>query len=95
MSSSAHLTHVLRDSQIHRFTLVAGRHSFFDPLGKVRVEVIALRDPWLVHETLDVIVRSGAMANYAVALVLKDYQRAPVWIDSRFSHMLLARLCAY
>ena len=25
-----------------------GRHWFFDPLGKVRVDVVSQRDPWLV-----------------------------------------------
>ena len=37
-----------------------GRHWFLDPLGKVKVDVVSLREPWLVHEKLDVIVKSGA-----------------------------------
>ena len=41
--------------------LGAGRHWFFDPLGKVKVEVVSQRAPWLAHEKLDVIVKSGAL----------------------------------
>ena len=75
--------------------LGAGRHWFFDPLGKVRVEVVSQRDPWLVHEKLDVIVKSGALQDRAVVLDLKDYERALVWIDGRFSHVLPPGLYAY
>ena len=39
--------------------LEAGTHWFFDPLGEVRVDVVSPRDPWLQHEKLDLIVRSG------------------------------------
>ena len=66
----------------------AGRHWFFDPLGRVRVDVVSQRDPWLVHEKLDVIVKSGALAERAVVLDLKDHERALVWIENRFSHIL-------
>ena len=41
--------------------LGAGRHWFFDPLRKVKVEVVSQRAPWLVHEKLDMIVKSGAL----------------------------------
>lgn len=75
--------------------LGAGRHWFFDPLGKVRVSVVSQREPWLVHEKLDVIVKSGALKDRAVVLDLKDYQRALVWIDGRFSHVLAPGLYAY
>src|SRR6185437_6321494 len=72
-----------------------GRHWFFDPLFKVRVKVVSQRDPWLVHDKLDVIVKSGALKDRAVALDLKDRQRALVWIDGRFSHVLSPGLYAY
>ena len=72
-----------------------GRHRLFDPWGKVRVDVVSRRDPWLVHEKLDVIVKSGALKDRAVVLDLKDYQRALVWIDGRFSHLLPPGLFAY
>src|SRR5580658_4443256 len=78
-----------------RGLLNEGRYWLFDPLGKVRVDVVSQRDPWLVHEKLDVIVKSGALKDRAMVLDLKDYQRALVWIDGRFSHVLPPGLYAY
>jgi regulator of protease activity HflC (stomatin/prohibitin superfamily) len=72
-----------------------GHHWMFDPFNKVRVEIVSMRDPWLVHEKLDVIVKSGALKDGAVVLDLKDYQRALVWIEGRFSHILPPGLYAY
>jgi len=72
-----------------------GRHWFFDPFGKVQVEIVSQRAPWLLHEKLDVIVKSGVLADRAVVLDLKDHQRALVWIDGRFSHVLPPGLYAY
>ncbi len=75
--------------------LGAGRHWFIDPLNRIRINVVSQRDPWLVHEKLDMIVRSGALADRAMVLDLKDYERALVWIDGRFSHILPPGLYAY
>ncbi len=68
--------------------LGAGTRWMFDPWGKVRVETCALRDPWLVHERLDMIVKSGALQDRAVVVDLKDHERALVWIDGRFNRIL-------
>src|SRR5882757_924659 len=75
--------------------LAQGRRWFVDLFNRVRVEVVSLREPWLVHEKLDVIVKSGALKDRAVVLDLKDYQRALVWIEGRFSHILPPGLYAY
>lgn len=75
--------------------LAAGTHRFFDPLGKVRVDVVSQRDPWLVHEKLDLIIKSGSLQDCVVVLDLKDHERALVWIENRFSHILPAGLFAY
>ena len=72
-----------------------GRHWFIDPLNKVRVDVVSQRDPWLVHEKLDLIAKSGALKDRAVVLDLKDHERALVWIEGRFSHILPAGRYAY
>jgi regulator of protease activity HflC (stomatin/prohibitin superfamily) len=45
--------------------LEPGRYWFCDPLGKVRVDVVSVREPWLVHRDLDVIVKSGALEGRA------------------------------
>jgi regulator of protease activity HflC (stomatin/prohibitin superfamily) len=71
-----------------------GKHWMFDPFGKIRVEIVSQRDPWLAHEKLDVIVKSSALKDCAVVLDLMDHQRALVWIDGRFSRILPAGLFA-
>ena len=72
-----------------------GRHWLFDPLMKVRVNIVSQRDPWLAHEKLDMIVKSGALKDRAVVMDLKDDQRGLVWIDGRFSSLLAPGLYAY
>lgn len=72
-----------------------GRHWLFDPLGRVTVDVVSQRAPWLTHEKLDVIVKSGALDGHAVVVDLKDYQRGLVWVDGRFSHVLPPGQFAY
>jgi regulator of protease activity HflC (stomatin/prohibitin superfamily) len=78
-----------------RGLLDVGRHWMFDPLGRVRVEVVSQRAPWLVHEKLDVIVKSGVLDGQATVVDLKDHERALVWVDGRFSHLLPPGLYAY
>jgi len=75
--------------------LDVGRHWIFDPLFRMRVDVVTLRAPWLLHHQLDVIVKSGLLADRAMVLDLKDYERALIWIDGRFSHLLPPGLYAY
>ncbi|MHC5055520.1 MAG: slipin family protein [Planctomycetota bacterium] len=68
--------------------LQPGRHWFLDPLGKVRVDVVSVRNVWLRHPDLDVIARSGALGKEAEVLDLADAQRALVWVDGRFEAAL-------
>jgi len=72
-----------------------GTHWLLDPLGRARVEVVSQRLPWLAHEKLDLIVKSGALAGRAEVLDLKDHQRALIWVDGRFSHVLPPGQYAY
>jgi regulator of protease activity HflC (stomatin/prohibitin superfamily) len=65
--------------------LGAGTHWFFDPLKKVTVEVVSRRAPFLAHEKLDVIVKSGELKGHAEVLDLRDDERALVWVDRRFA----------
>src|SRR5580704_9967386 len=85
---------VFREGEF-RGLLAAGTYWRVDPLNKLRVDVVSQRDPWLVHEKLDLIVKSGALKNRAIVLDLKDHERALVWIDDRFSHILPAGQYAY
>ncbi|MCU0962278.1 MAG: slipin family protein [Pirellulaceae bacterium] len=75
--------------------LSEGRHWLFDPLMKVRVDVANMRDAWLAHDKLDMIVKSGVLKDRAVVMDLKDHQRGLVWIDGRFTHLLAPGLYAY
>jgi regulator of protease activity HflC (stomatin/prohibitin superfamily) len=65
-----------------------GAHWFFDPFGKVAVEVVSRRAPFLAHEKLDLIVKSGELKGYADVLDLRDGERALVWVDRRFARIL-------
>src|SRR5262245_59892096 len=85
---------LFRDGEF-RGLLEPGRHWFFDLLGRVKVEMVSRRAPWLVHEQLDVLVKSGVLARQAQVVDLKDYERALVWVDGRFSHVLPSGLLAY
>src|SRR5688572_13492971 len=78
-----------------RGLLEAGRYWFFDPLRRVEVEVVSQRAPWLPHAQLDLIVKAGVLGDRALVLDLKDYERALVWIDGRFSHVLPPGLHAF
>lgn len=72
-----------------------GTHRYIDPLGKNRVDIVSQRDPWLTHEKLDLIIKSGALKDSAIVLDLKDHECALVWIENRFSHILPSGLFAY
>lgn len=85
---------LFRDGEF-RGLLEPRTHWFTDPNGEVHVDVVSRREPWLVHEKLDLIVRSGALEGRAIVLDLKDHERALVWIENRFSHVLPAGLYAY
>jgi regulator of protease activity HflC (stomatin/prohibitin superfamily) len=73
-----------RDGEF-RGLLGAGTHWFFDPLGKVAVEVASRRAPFFAHEKLDLIVKSGELKGHAEVLDPQDDERALVWVDRRFA----------
>jgi len=85
---------LFRDGEF-RGLLSTGVRWFFDPLDKVKVDIVSQREPWLMHEKLDLIIKSGVLANRAVVLDLKDYERGLVWIENRFSHILPPGQYAY
>src|SRR5262249_18754990 len=71
-----------------------GRHAMWDPFWKVAVDLVSVRDAWLVHKDLDVIVRSGALGDEAVVVDLKDHERAVVFVDGRVEAVLKPGLYA-
>jgi regulator of protease activity HflC (stomatin/prohibitin superfamily) len=78
---------LFRDNEF-KGLLGTGRHWFLDPTNSVRVDLASQRAPWLMHPTLDLIVKSGALEDEALVLDLKDHERALVWIDGRFARVL-------
>ncbi len=82
-----------RDKEFEQ-VLRPGRHWMFDPLFRVRVEVVSVRNVWLLTQDLDVIVRSGQLAGEIEVLDLKDHQRGLVWVDGRFEGVYDAGLYA-
>jgi regulator of protease activity HflC (stomatin/prohibitin superfamily) len=83
-----------RDGEF-RGLLGEGTHWFFDPFGRVGVEVVTRRAPRLVHDQLDLIAVSGVLKGLATVVDLKDDHRALVWIDGRFVGVLAPGLYAY
>ena len=76
--------------------LDTGRHWIVDLPGRsARVDVVSKRDTWLVHEQLDLIVKSGLLGERAIVLDLQDHERALVWVEGRFSALLRPGLYAY
>ena len=55
-----------------RDLMAPGVRWIFDPLGRERIEIVSQRAPWLVHEQLDLVVRSGALAGRAQVFDLKS-----------------------
>ena len=68
--------------------LQPGKHLRLDPLGKIGVEIVSRRAPWLLHDQLDVMIRSGRLKGHAEVVDLKDFECAIVWIDGRFTAIL-------
>jgi regulator of protease activity HflC (stomatin/prohibitin superfamily) len=81
-------------NRVFRKVLRPGRHLVPDPLFRVRIEKVSVRDTWLVSKDLDVIVRSGALGDEIRVLDLEDYERALVWVDGRFEGVYGAGLRA-
>ncbi|MCG8549158.1 MAG: slipin family protein [Desulfobacterales bacterium] len=68
--------------------LEKGRHWFADPFFNARIDIASMRDPWLIHDNLDVMIKSGLLDNHVQVIDLEDYQRALVWIEGRFAKIL-------
>ena len=73
---------LFRDREF-KAVLRPGRHWVWDPLFKVHVDVVSVRNVWLDHKDLDVIARSGALGDEARVVDLEDHERAVVWVDGR------------
>ena len=68
--------------------LAEGTHWVLSFSRKVRVDVMSVRDPWIRHELLDVIVKSAMPVDELLVVDLADDERAFVWVDGRFDAIL-------
>ncbi len=68
--------------------LQPGTHNFFPLFDTIHVDKVSLRNPWLSHKDLDLIIASGVLKDSATVIDLQDDQRALVWIDGRYSCIL-------
>lgn len=80
---------LFRDGAFERI-VESGRHWILDPFSRIKVLIVTTRYVIFTHEQLDEIVASGQLKSRAVALDLRDYQRALVWVDGRFHGILPA-----
>ena len=78
---------LFREGAIER-VLGPGVHLIWDPRWKARVDRVSIREPWLRHDELRTIVRSGVLGHEAVVVELGDHQRAFVWVDGHLEAML-------
>jgi hypothetical protein len=59
-----------------------------DPFGRVRVDVVSVRDVWLEHSRLDAIVQSGALGPEVEIVRPRHHERAVVWVNRRVEAVL-------
>ena len=74
--------------------LQPGVHWMLDPLFRLRVEVVSIRNGWLIHPDLELMVKSGRLGPEVRVVDLKTHERAIVWADGRLELVLKPGLYA-
>ncbi len=74
--------------------LEPGKHWMILSSKKDELDIISLRDPWIINDKLDILAKENVLDNFAKVLDLEDKQRALVWIDGRFDRILTPGLYA-
>lgn len=66
-----------------------GTRWVFDPFWKLRLETVSVREPWLAHRDLEILVRHGMLPDGETTVVeLNEEQRAVVRVNGRFETLL-------
>ena len=78
---------LFRNGEFRRL-LPEGYYRLFSLTDELHVDVLSLRDPWIVHRDLDLLIKADALRDQATLIELTDTQRALVWIDGRFDRIL-------
>jgi regulator of protease activity HflC (stomatin/prohibitin superfamily) len=68
--------------------LQPGVHWRLDPLFRLNVEVVSIRNGWLIHPDVELLVKSGRLGPEVRVVDLKTHQRAIVWADGRLELVL-------
>lgn len=72
-----------------------GIHWVLDPLFRTRVDILSTREPEIMHDELEAVVRSGQLKGEATVVRLGDTERALVWYDGRFEGIFSDALNAF
>jgi regulator of protease activity HflC (stomatin/prohibitin superfamily) len=84
----AHERGLLFEGKRLKTLLPEGEHAVFDPLRKLRVEAVNLRNVFFKHAELDVLARKLSAFEGVEIVELADHQRAFVFVDGRFERIL-------
>jgi regulator of protease activity HflC (stomatin/prohibitin superfamily) len=68
--------------------LTEGTHKYFDPFGKIRVEIVSKKDANLKHERIEELVLSKKLGNNCLTCELNADQCAFEWIDGNLTRIL-------
>ncbi len=68
--------------------LAPGRHFMWDLWGRLSIDVLRAREPFVNRPDLGVLVKTGALDEVAETFQLAGDQRALVWLDNRFVSIL-------
>lgn len=75
-----------------RALLMPGKHKLFDPLRKLKLEKVNLREVYFKHENLDVLAREFVLRKNldgeVKVLELADHERAFVFVDGQLNRIL-------
>jgi regulator of protease activity HflC (stomatin/prohibitin superfamily) len=75
--------------------LSEGLHTITAPILRESVTILSMKDIWIKHPQLDVLIKKGLLDNVATVLDIGDGQRALVWVDGRFAGIFGPGLHAY
>lgn len=66
-----------------------GSYWFTDLFKSEVLDIVSVKEAWLVHKELESIIKSGKINKGELEVIdLKDNQRAVIWIDGRFDRIL-------
>ena len=76
-----------RDGQFQK-ALSPGVHYLFDPFFRLKIQVTSLREHFFVHPQLTEMIKAEAFKGIGQVLDLRDWQRALIWTNGRFTGIL-------